>query len=457
MSFLRRFALPRRTLLRGAAGGAAVTLALPPLEAMFDANGTAYAADGKPIPRRLGVWFWGNGVRPRQWLPRSEGADWIPSDELAPLAPIKEYVSVVSGTGVKLDGTVHHVGRAGMLCGAYNPSAGTYGSPDGPSIDQVAAQAWRGKTAFPSLTIGVSMRAKGGVGAVRARGGSSWAGPGQSLPAEYSPSALWKRLFANALPSEGDPERAKALAFRKSIIDLVAADARDLQARLGAEDRRRVDHHLAGLRSIESALALPPPTTCAPPKTAPADPAVDLGHELLAERNKLLADLLATALACDLTRAFSYEYMGMQADTIFWQVGATEGCHVMTHDDRGLDTKLAPQYEKIHGVVLFLMGELRYLLQKLKSIPEGAGNLLDSCCILATSDVNDGTAHSKSDMPILVAGRAGGLRSGVHYRSKSGESASKVLLTCLRAAGVEAPSFGKGAGLATEGIGALGP
>ena len=95
-----RFTLNRRTVLRGMLGGAAIAVALPPLEAMFDVNGTAYAG-GETIPKRFGVFFWGNGVKKDRWNPSGTGADYPLSPALEPLAAVKEYVSVVSGMDIK--------------------------------------------------------------------------------------------------------------------------------------------------------------------------------------------------------------------------------------------------------------------------------------------------------------------------------------------------------------------
>jgi hypothetical protein len=94
------------------------------------------------------------------------------------------------------------------------------------------------------------------------------------------------------------------------------------------------------------------------------------------------------------------------------------------------------------------MGHFADLLVKLRDIPEGDGNLLDSCVILASSDTSDGRGHTKDDYPILVAGRAQGFLRfpSVHYRSPSAENTSKVLLTCLRAAGLTLGSFGTDGG-----------
>ena len=119
-----RTIVPRRTVLRGLVGGVAVGIGLPPLEAMFNAHGTAYAQQSggtAAIPKRLGVFFWGNGVKLDRWTPANTGTAWTPSLELAPLMPVKDYVNVVSGMSIKTGNERgHHAGTVGILSGALN-------------------------------------------------------------------------------------------------------------------------------------------------------------------------------------------------------------------------------------------------------------------------------------------------------------------------------------------------
>src|SRR6185503_6096922 len=98
--FMRQSMLSRRSLLRGVMGGTVIAIGLPPLEAMFNSHGTAYA-QGAPIPKRLGIFFWGNGVKLDRWVPATTGAAWTPSLALEPLTALKDYVSVVSGMNIK--------------------------------------------------------------------------------------------------------------------------------------------------------------------------------------------------------------------------------------------------------------------------------------------------------------------------------------------------------------------
>ncbi len=141
------FSLDRRSFLRGVIGGAAISVGLPPLEAMFNAHGDTLAAGGA-IPKRFGVWFFGNGIRRGQWIPDGTGTNWTPRAEMAPLLAdpaLKDYLSPVTGLEIKTDNHPHHSGMAGIMTGAkyflVGPVRDTIISTFAyPSIDQVVAQ-----------------------------------------------------------------------------------------------------------------------------------------------------------------------------------------------------------------------------------------------------------------------------------------------------------------------------
>lgn len=164
-----------------------------------------------------------------------------------------------------------------------------------------------------------------------------------------------------------------------------------------------------------------------------------------------MSDLLAIALACNQTRVFSMMFSGSTASTVYWEVGLTEGHHQLTHDEGG-------DQPQVQASTVFTMQMFAQLLVSLKSVPEGAGNVLDNTAILASSDTSDGRFHNIRDYPILVAGRGGGYFKypGIHYRSPSGgESTSNVLLSVMRAAGTNVTQVGGGGGLSTTTCGAI--
>ena len=442
----------RRTLLRGVLAGAAVSIALPPLEIMFDTIGTAYA-DGTPVPKRLGIFFWGNGVKRDRFVPREVGAGFALPEELVPLASVKDHLTVVSGMSIKTGNPLgHHAGCVGILSGA--PLAPLpHPMYTAPTIDQIVAAAVGYETRFPSIEVGISRRVAVGDGTTLTY--LSHAGADRPNPPEYDPAALFGRIFGGdfAVPDPNappvvDPTRA----LRRSVLDVVSTDLRALQQRVGANDRRRLEQHLDHVRSIESRLqgASPAPLVALCQKPAmPGSPADVAGREPLEERARAMSDLLAMALACDQTRAFSMMFSGGVGSTVFRQVGATIAHHQLTHDEPGVQPR-------VHAAVVFTMTALAQLVSALAAIPEGDGTVLDHVAILATSDVAEGKDHSIDDYPILVLGGGGGFlkHPGVHYRS-NGENASVVLLSLLRAAGLPLSEFGQEGGHVTSSCSAI--
>jgi hypothetical protein len=459
--------LSRRTLLRGAGGAGVVSIALPALEAMLDDHGTAYAAE--PFPRRFGVWYYGCGITARSpqlavdnFFPRTTGPSWDPPRLLQPLAASKAYVTVVGGTEWAIaENTPHHVSRTAPVSGSYNLSnvgnGGKMGpafDPAGPSIDRVVAAAWKGQAPIDSIEMAVSRVGK-------YEGMISFL-PGQLFPGEFDPANVFRRLFGNGVPKAGlagmpsapGAPNKPALA-RKSVLDAVLADADDLKRRLGKTDGARMEAHLSGVRDIERQLdlllkngALPGGAVaagCALP-AAPVVGPYDMLKEDFAGVHKVFADLLVMALACDLTRVFSLEFTGAQCNSLMWPVNVLKAFHDYTHGGGDPDPDMLNMAE-------FALKQFSYLVDKLRTTPQGAGNLLDSLCIYCVNEYLHSTAHKmrNGNHPIMLVGKANGaLRAGQFVKPPSTENASRVGLAALHAMGVMAPSFGILAGQATE-------
>ena len=436
----------RRTLLRGLVGGATVTLGLPALEVFLNTHGTALAEDGPQatgFPRRFGLFFWGNGILPDRWIPTTTGPLWEPSEQLAPLAHLRDDVTVVTGLKVGVPNSrPHFAGLAGILSGA--PVVDAYGQDTFalPGVDQVIAAQLGQATRFRSLEFGAAPME-----------GVSFNGPNSRNPPEASPAALFARLFGPGFqPPGAAPIIDPTLALRRSVLDAVLGDARRLSGQLGAADRVRLDRHLDAVRSLEqrlARLASDPPNlaACAYPPSPEADYPDLEGRPQLAEKNAVMSDIIAMALACDQTRVFMNCFSYPVTNILF--DGAPAGHHQLTHDEPD------PQPE-VHRIVLQCIAAYARQIEALRAIEEGAGTLLDACAVLGTSDVSLGKTHALDEFPFLVAGACGGrLQRGVHIRSTGAENASKAMLSLIRAVGVDAPSFGAEGGLATEGLAAL--
>ncbi|MBA3550503.1 MAG: DUF1552 domain-containing protein [Nannocystis sp.] len=448
---MKRFTLSRRTMLRGAIGGAGVALALPLLEAMLNNNGTALAA-GQPLPRRLVTWFFGNGVALKDVANAGAGLRWAPDEmgpaypltpQLAPLAPVAEYCSLLTGFDIKAAAAHrrgHHDGVAGFFSGhpfielphADNSYSSKFG---GPSIDQVAAETIGGLTFLPSVQIAVSKRVIGSEGPTLQF--MSHKGPDAALPQIFSPKDLYIKLFASFVPPN-DPTKP----LRLDALDAVSEDVKRLKLRVGTADRLRLDAHLASVAQIRKQIDALAPECLLP--IQPVNENGDFeGKEPLDEVNTIMADLLVEAFKCDITRLASYQYTGSVGYTVFHMLGQSMGHHDMTHDTNLNDSVDAAT---IHTIEAFA-----YLLKRLKDTPEGDGNLLDNSCLILGSDAASGYTHDVFDQPCIVAGKGGGAlkHPGIHYRSPSKENTSDILLACLQSVVPEATQVGSDIGLST--------
>jgi hypothetical protein len=168
------------------------------------------------------------------------------------------------------------------------------------------------------------------------------------------------------------------------------------------------------------------------------------------EVNAAMAELVTYALACDLTRVFTYQWSRVAAHLYFKNLGFSDSYHAAVH---------YKQQAQMTAAILYTMRELAVLVERMKNTPDGAGNLLDNSCVFVTSELSDGSAHSCRDFPVLLLGKAGGaLRGDTHYRSTTQESTHKVHLTLMQIFHPPTTSFGfdtNGCGVVTDGIAAI--
>ena len=421
--------ISRRHVLRGFVTGSLVNIALPPLDIFFNHTGTAYA-DGR-FPKRLLLFFWGNGVLPERWIPDTMGPNWRLSEQLQPLAAVKEDFTLISGMEVKVPNRLTHIsGPAGLFSGAdikmYGPEDYTFTQP---TFDQLIADHIGQQTRFRSLEVGVSPFVKG----------LSYNGPDSVNPPESDLTALFNRLFDSGFRVPGDePIFDPKLALRRSVLDGVIADAKRLKKRLGAVDQHRVDQHLQSIRELErniASLEAEPPNlaACQRPSRPPEFSATEARPPMSARTN-VLADLISMAFACDQTRVLSSWYTDPFSDVLFTEANA--GHHQLTHDEPG-------DQPQVNAIIKHIMGDLASLIQKLKSIPEGDGNILDHTLLFATTDVSYGRSHQINEYPMILAGGGGEYTMGIHHRYEFAENACNVTLSLMRSMGMPINSFGE--------------
>jgi len=433
----------RRLFLRGAAAGTAIEVGLPTLSVMLNDAGSAFA-DGTVIPRRFGMFFWGNGVGEKTWNPTGIGRGYTPSAPLKPFADagVIDQLSVVTHTSAPTKGFwAHHTAYKTMMAAAtpiyekpnFEGFPGKYG---GPRFDEVIADAIGGATRTRRIKVQVS-RSPGNVSHLN----------GDVKTSRYNPQAMFDELFGAGVMATGVSPATWVTGMRRSVLDVVRADAEELRGRLPATDRQRLDQHLDGVRAVEKNLMATggaKATGCDAPARSPSRPPDSGRQEPLTPVSRAFSDLIAYALACDISRTFDLTFTGLQTDTVLWEAGLTGGHHDVGHNEAGEQ----PQIQK---ATVFMMEQFAYLLARLKERKVGAGTLLDHCCVYGTSEQNTPRGHGTWNVPLLIAGRAGGaLRGGVHYQAvptssqKNDPAANhtRVLLTMMRAVGLPLKTFG---------------
>jgi hypothetical protein len=403
----KRVRLSRRRFLQGATlTGAGVSVGLPPLISMFNAHGTAYAAGidktESPIESRFLLWFNGNGIPERYWIPAETGSDYRITPCLAPLASFRRDIHVISGldnaaAAVRGPGNGHHKSMSALMSCTPFTGRGTAG----PSIDQAIAAKIGSEQRFRSLQIGVSQESFG----ESIQRNMSWAGYERALPPEMIPHKLFDRLFGQW--EEGWVNR------KRSILDAVREDATVLKKQLPKEDQTRVEEHLAGIRDLERAIAGLPPEY---QKVDPPD--FDGDMKDWPRIAKLQSDLLIQAFASRQTRVASYMLTKCQGLTRFPWLGYTAARH---HDYTHSDGK-APGADGMDGqrilrdICRWHVEEFAYLLARLKSIPEGEGTLLDHCCLVYVHEHAEANPHKNHGLGLIVAGHVGRLAMGQHTK-----------------------------------------
>ncbi len=340
-----------------------------------------------------------------------------PKDVLAPLMAVKDSLIVLDGVTNVLGAKIaSHTIPPTLLTGFKLNQTGskTQWTSTGPSIDQIIAKSQRQTTRFPSLQMGVGV-----LGNVPDHGLSPsvivFTGPGQPIQAENRPSVIFRQIFADFVPpSPTAPPPMPGVKpvvdrKKKSVIDQVYRDLARLNGRVGKDDQVKIARHLTSLAELEHSLEAslsPVPGTqpvkmCARPNNPGPDIPLTMSNTLPPEyiRPTMTAqmDLLTMALACDQTRVVTLQFLNSFSSMRmpFLTVGKGDNHHNLSHGD-------SP--ESIIDAQNWLSGQVATLINKLKSIPEGAGSMLDNTAVMLISEFGNGHEHDSSFLPVVLAG-----------------------------------------------------
>jgi hypothetical protein len=434
-------ALSRRTVLRGLG----TTIALPFLDAMAPALASSTIPGKAPV--RMAFVYVPNGIEMEHWTPNYEGKLAELPRLLKPLEPLKEDILL-------LGNLTHNNGRAlldgpgdhGRCCGTYLTGVHVRKSAvdikASISCDQIVANEIGHKTRFASLEVGIEDARQAGNCdsgySCAYTNNLAWRSETQPLPPVLNPRDLFERLFGT--DAHLSPEaRARKRMFRRSILDFVSDETRKLQADLGPTDQRKLDEYLTSIREIEQRIAK------AEKDNAQIDPGMDKPYGVpadFAEHFRLMTDMITVAFQADLSRVLTFLVTREGSSRPYREIGIPDGHHPLTHhrNDPGMK-------EKVARINDYHMRQFSDWMQRLKATTEGDSNLLANSMIVYGAGLSDGNRHTHNDLPVLIAGNAGGtIKSGRRIVYRKETPMSNLYLNMMDRMGAHIENFGDSTG-----------
>jgi len=448
MHFLTKKHLSRRTVLRGM--GAA--LSLPLLDAMVPAQTPQVKTAAAVKPRFCAIEMvhgaagsTGEGTEKHYWSPAKEGSDFEFSQTLEPLAPYRDYVTVVSNTDLHPatawaaaeEGADHFRSSCCYLTAAHPKM--TEGSDYylGISLDQLYAQQLCQDTPLPSIQLCLEMVDSSGACdygyACVYADTISWSSATTPLPMTIDPRMAFENLFGEGGAPE---ERAARQKVNRSILDWISHDVNRLQKNLGASDRNRLNNYLDDVREIERRIQRIEKYNAS--GEARALPEAPLGvPDRYEDHLRLMFDLQALAFMTETTRVSAFKMSRDVSGRVWPDSGVKTPFHPCSHHGEN-PTRIA-EFAKLNRYHVSL---LPYFFDKLKNTPDGDGSLLDHSIVLYGSPMGDSNVHNHKRVPIVMLGHGGGIKGNQHIATKDETPMANILLSIAQKLGVKTESFG---------------
>jgi hypothetical protein len=439
--FISKKHLSRRHLLRSAG----VAVSLPLLDAMVPAL-TAQAQTVATVKPRLGFVYVPHGAIMREFTPTQTGTDWEFKTILKPLEPYRQRLNIISGLGHSAadSSAVHSLSPCTWLSGV-RPKA-TLGSDAfaGVTADQYAAQVIGQDTPLPSLELATEDHS-GLIGACDRDYGCiymntlSWRSPTTPNPMEINPRKVFERLFGQGGTVK---QRLARQQEDRSILDAVVQQTGQFSATLARHDQQKVSDYLDSIREIERRLQqaeaqIARNADLVIPEAPAGIPFVYEDHLAI------MFELMTLAYQSDITRVASFMMAREVSNRTYPQVGVHEGHHATSHHQND-DAKMA----KNTLIQTYHVAQFRKFVDRLASVQEGDGSLLDNVILLYGSNMSNSNAHDHYPLPaVLVGGGAGTLKGGQHIKYDQRTPMTNLLVTMLNKAGVPMDKLGDSTGL----------
>jgi hypothetical protein len=448
MRIITKKHISRRTFLRGMG----VTMSLPLLESMVPAQTPLVKTAANP-QLRLGLCFMPHGAVMNNWTPAEEVALKL-SPTLAALEPFKDQVVVISNLihamagpqGPGDNGGDHTRCPAVFLNGVHPKRTDGADIRAGVTIDQIAAQKIGQQTLLPSLELAVEDYS-GLVGSCDVgfsctyMNTISWRTPTTPMPMEINPRVVFDRMFGDGATPE---ERIQRIQQQRSILDAANGQIRRLQGVLGPNDRNRMTDYLDTVREIERRIQISEKQNANSNLDVPASPS-GVPDDYI-EHTNLMFDLMALAFQAGITNISTFMMAREVSYRTFPKLGISEAFHPASHHQNNPERLQALSRINAHHV-----GLMAHLLERLKTTPDGDGNLLDHSLILYGSAMSNSNIHNHGPLPIFVAGGVNGkMKGGRHLKYPENTPMANLLMTILDKTGIPQESVGDSTGSLSE-------
>ena len=421
----------RRTMLRGIGGA---VICLPALECFGEVT------DKTKAPVRFAAMFMPNGVNPPDWVPKGVGEDFELSPILAPLKDHRSNITVVSNLMNETSYSNHIKLTSAFLCGQNH-----VGQKSEASIDHLIAKRIGGTSRVPHLRLGTEPpRAQGYLTCSNV----SWNEDNVLLAPELNPRVAFDRMYRDF----NSPEARRKALSQRSILDAVLDRSKSLSKNLSAHDKQKMDQYFSSVRELEERLdkIITPPKNAkggwAPSLSAnkttnsrPPEEVPDNAEEYM----DAMIDIMILGMWTNTTRVATLMMgHGLSRKNFAFLDGVNNDHHVTSHHRNN------PQLLKEYEIICRWHDQrLQRMMNKMDRIDEGGSSLLDNSLMLFGAGMSQGNTHSGVNIPILLAGKAGGaMKTGRHIQTAENTQHSNFLLSVLQKMGVERERFGKSTG-----------
>jgi hypothetical protein len=361
-------------------------------------------------PKRLVIMFSPNGTLPDEFFPGNFGPDVALElgDMLMPLDPFREQMLILKGVNNRIrgDGDNHMRGMSCLLTATELNPGNIQGGSDTPagwasgiSIDQEIRNFFQSReetrTRFGSLEFGVAVPHRADPWTRMC-----YAGNDKPVAPIDDPGQMFQKLYGGAQDRQ----------LVASVLDHVRDDLRRVSRDLSPEDRRLLEEHMENVRQLEKDIRAAQEQTELVHPEPDIDPEIELVNDNTPEISRMQIDLLVNALANDMSRVATLQFMRSVGQARMRWLDIDEGHHSLSHEpDNNQEA-----YDKLKRINLWFAGELAYLAKRLGETPEpsgAGGSMLDHTQIIWLNELGKGNSHTLSDIPFLLVGGGAGFRT----------------------------------------------